>query len=68
MRDTCEGSSELDGPARPFSAQPEKYQRDEATSWDNGDDCGEDDDGLYFFILDLISTLVWKWLILKEMI
>ena len=44
MRDTCEGSSELDGPARPFSAQPEKYQRDEATSWDNGDDCGEDDD------------------------
>ena len=44
MRDTCEGSSELDGPARPFSAQPEKYQRDEATSWENGDDCGEDDD------------------------
>ena len=43
MRDTCEGSSELDGPARPFSAQPEKYQRHEAT-WDNGDDCGEDDD------------------------
>ena len=27
MRDTCEGSSELDGPARPFSAQPEKHQR-----------------------------------------